>query len=224
MLQEMIQDYEIEKLKNLPDCDIEQSLAFEQKKRRAFYVAINVCIIRHFSGGNSLITSAGIIMSQYDKGLATWTPLIINVTQFVALAVYVLFFSSMFGKRALLVTSSGLLALLNLALIVSLIYRLEEMILLSIMAFMIIYGGMMLSAVWSYPSEIIPAAESLVPNTVHWIALSLSTLAPSLVMSIMPTDEVYPCFLFFLGYTLLAFFYFRAYVVESNGLSYQQTI
>jgi hypothetical protein len=177
-------------------------------------------MIRHFSGGNSLITSAGIIMSVYSKYLAKWTPLLINSTQFIALIVYVVFLSSSFGKRFLIVNSSGLLALLNMVLICSLLIKSEVCILLSIMGFMIIYGGMMLSAVWSYPSEIIPAAESLIPNTVHWVALSLSTLAPSLVMSIMPTDEVYPCFFFFFGYTLFAYFYFKENVVESNGLTY----
>jgi hypothetical protein len=103
------------------------------------------------------------------------------------LLIYVLIFSSLFGKRFLLVYSSGLLAVLNLALVVSLILKEELLILVSIMVFMFVYGGMMLSAVWSYPSEIIPAAESLVPNVVHWVALSLSTLAPSLVMSLMPS-------------------------------------
>lgn len=127
-------------------------------------------------------------MGEYSKELAKWTPLVINSTQFIALIAYVLFFSSSFGKRFLIVYASGLLALLNVALIYSLIMESEVGILVSIMGFMIIYGGMLLSAVWSYPSEIIPAAESLIPNIVHWVALSLSTLAPSLVMSLMPHD------------------------------------
>jgi hypothetical protein len=183
-------------------------------------VAINVCIVRHFSGGNSLITSAGIIMSEYSKDLAKWTPLAINSTQLIALIIYVLFFSQVFGKRFLIVNASALLAILNVALIVSLIYESEVGILVSIMAFMLVYGGMMLSAVWSYPSEIIPAGESLIPNTVHWVALSLSTLAPSVVMSLMPGNEVYPCFLFFFAYCFFAFIYFYENVVESNGLTY----
>ena len=52
----------------------------------------------------------------------------------------------------------------------------------------------------------------------------MSTLAPSLVMSLMPDSEVYPCFIFFFGYSAFAWWYFREEVVESNGLSYQQII
>ena len=186
---------------------------FKRKKKTAFFVALHVCIVRHFSGGNSLITSAGIIMGEYNQELAKWTPLAINSTQLIALILYILFFSQAFGKRSALVNASALLTLLNAALIFSLVLGWELGILLSIMAFMVVYGGMLLSAVWSYPSEIIPAAESLLPNTVHWIALSLSTMAPSLVMSLMPSDQVYPCFLFFFTYTFFAFLYFRENVV-----------
>lgn len=125
---------------------------FENKKKKAFYVAVHVCVIRHFSGGNSLITSAGIIMSHFDKSLAKWTPLSINSTQLIALFVFLVFLSSRFGKRPLLVTSTGLLALLNLFLVYSLIIRAEALILACIILFMVVYGGFLLSAVWSYPS------------------------------------------------------------------------
>lgn len=91
-------------------------------------------------------------MAEYSKNLAKWTPLAINSTQFIALIAYVLFFSSSFGKRFLIVYSSALLAALNLALIGSLLLSSEVGILLSIIGFMIVYGGMLLSAVWSYPS------------------------------------------------------------------------
>lgn len=115
-------------------------------------MAIHVCVIRHFSGGNSLITSAGIIMSHFDKGLAKWTPLSINSTQLIALFIFLVFLSSNFGKRSLLVTSTGLLALLNLLLVYSLVIKAEGLILACIIVFMVVYGGFMLSAVWSYPS------------------------------------------------------------------------
>lgn len=193
----------------------------EGKKTKSLWVAIHVCLVRHFSGGNSLIISAGIILQQFDKGLAKWTPLTINATQFVALVIYVLMFSTTFGKRFLIVTATGLLSFINFALVIGLIIKNEFFILVCIILFMIVYGGMLLSAVWSYPSEIIPPKQSLIPNFVHWIALSLSTLAPSLVMSVMPNKEVYPCFVFFLAYTIFAAVYFEKYIVESNGLSYK---
>ncbi len=94
---------------------------FKRKKQTAFFVALQVCVVRHFSGGNSLITSAGIIMGEYSKELAKWTPLAINSTQLIALVVYILFFSHAFGKRFLIVNASALLALLNVSLIFSLV-------------------------------------------------------------------------------------------------------
>lgn len=224
VLEEIKKDIQLEIVKSETSLDLQANESFKKKKSTAFYVALNVCVLRHFSGGNSLITSAGIIMNEYSKDLAKWTPLVINSTQLIALTTYILFFSHALGKRFLIVNSSALLALLNVALIASLIFESEVGILLSIMAFMMVYGGMLLSAVWSYPSEIIPASESLIPNTVHWIALSLSTLAPSLVMSVMPNNEVYPCFLFFFAYSFFAFIYFQGNVVDSNGLTYQEII
>lgn len=47
---------------------------------------------------------------------------------------------------------------------------------------MVVYGEMMLPAVWSYPYEIILAEESLIPKSVHRIALLLPTLDLSLVI------------------------------------------
>lgn len=91
-------------------------------------------------------------MSHFNKDLAKWTPLSINSTQLIALFVYLVFLSSSFGKRFLLVTSTGLLAVLNLALVYSLIIKEEGLILACITVFMLVYGGFLLSAVWSYPS------------------------------------------------------------------------
>lgn len=91
-------------------------------------------------------------MSHFDKDLAKWTPLSINSTQLIALFIYLVFLSSSFGKRSLLVTSTGLLAFLNLLLVYSLFARAEWAILGCIVVFMVVYGGFLLSAVWSYPS------------------------------------------------------------------------
>lgn len=39
--------------------------------------------------------------------------------------------------------------------------------------YMIIYGGSFISPIWSYPAEVIPASQALIPNIVHWTALAL---------------------------------------------------
>jgi hypothetical protein len=72
---------------------------FIQKKKTAYFVTMNVCICRHFSGGNSLITTAGIIMNAYNLDIGKWTPLLINSIQFVFLGLFILFFSKKLGKR-----------------------------------------------------------------------------------------------------------------------------
>jgi len=82
---------------------------------------MNVCISRHFTGGNSLIITAGLIVSVYDKTIGKWTPLIINLIQIIALVAYIVCFSHLFGKRKLLILSMGLLAIINTILVVTLV-------------------------------------------------------------------------------------------------------
>jgi len=87
-------------------------------------------------------------------------------------------FATKVGKRTLLISSSYMLAVINILIVVSFIIESSQMILGSLILFMFVYGGILLSAVWSYPSEIISADQSLLPNLMHWITLSISTLAP----------------------------------------------
>jgi len=89
---------------------------------------------------------------------------------------------------------------------------------------MVIYGGSFIAPIWAYPSEIVPASQSLMPNIFHWIALALSTLIPPLVMKVMPDNNPYPVFLFFGIYGLLSLIPVVRYLRESDGLTYKEII
>jgi hypothetical protein len=96
-------------------------------------------------------------------------------------------FAKSVGKRPVLVYSSGLLTLINTILVLSLVFSYKTGIFISVATFMMVYG-ILLSVTWSYPSEILPASEALLPNIMHWLALSLSTLAPFFIMAAMPNN------------------------------------
>jgi hypothetical protein len=61
-----------------------KKIDLQKNKQRAFYMGFHLCIIRHFVGGNALITSAGVLLSVIDKSIGHYTPLIINLVQLVA--------------------------------------------------------------------------------------------------------------------------------------------
>lgn len=43
-------------------------------------------------------------------------------------------------------------------------------------------------------------------------------------MSMMPNNEVYPCYIFFCLYSLFTFIHFKRQAVETNGLTYEEII
>jgi hypothetical protein len=87
-----------------------------------------------------------------------------------------------------------------------------------------VYGGSFIAPIWAYPSEIVPASESLLPNIFHWVALALSTLIPPLVMKVMPHHNPYPVFIFFGLYGFLSLIHLMRYLRESDGLTYKEII
>ena len=75
--------------------------------------------------------------------------------------------------------------------------------------YMAVYGAAFISPVWAYPSEIIPASESLLPNIMHWVALAISTLIPPLVTAALPHNNSYPVFFFFGIYGIVGFMHVK---------------
>ena len=89
--------------------------------------------------------------------------------------------------------------------------------------YMIFFGLIFSPVSFSYPAEIIPAAQNTLATTFTWIALAVTTLIPPVVMEKM-NGNAYPLFLFFGVYTTLSFFYMLAGLVESKGKKYKEII
>ena len=90
--------------------------------------------------------------------------------------------------------------------------------------YMAVYGVGFISPIWAYPSEVIPAAQQLPANILHWITASFTMLIPPLVASFMPRNNPYPVFIFFGIYGLIGFAHVRSTLRESNGLTYKQIV
>ena len=75
--------------------------------------------------------------------------------------------------------------------------------------FMAIYGVAFISPIWAYPSEVIPAAQQLPANILHWLSLSFSMLIPPLVSSFMPGNNPWPVFVFFGVYGVIGLVHVR---------------
>lgn len=55
----------------------------------------------------------------------------------------------------------------------------------------------MLSIAWSYPLEVIPPHNTMIPNILNWIGLSIVTIVPPLVVGAMPNNNAYQLFILF---------------------------
>lgn len=87
-------------------------------------------------------------------------------------------------------------------------------------SYMILYGATFLPISWSYPSEIIPAEQSIYPNIISWISLTIVVSVPPIIVGIMPDHNAYPLFFFFGLYGAVGFVYLLFKMVESKGRTY----
>lgn len=146
------------------------------------------------------------------------------MVQFISVLFGLIYVQSVMGKKSLFLISIPILSLLNLALVVAMIYEQVLSILMILCIYMAVYGAGFINPIWSYPSEIIPASESLPSNIVQWISLALCMLVPPLIEGIMPKNNPYPAFIFFGLYGFLGFAHVRCTIRESNGLTFKQII
>lgn len=167
-----------------------------------------------------MITQGGIFIKAINYGLGKYTSLIINSIQLVSVIIGLFFISSLIGKKPLFLLSIPLIALMNFALVVAMIYEQVLALLIIMCFFMAIYGAGFLSPIWSYPSEIIPASQALPSNILHWVTLALCLLVPPLVSG-FNNNNPYPVFIFFGIYGIIGFAHVRAVLRESNGLTYK---
>jgi hypothetical protein len=144
--------------------------------------------------------------------LGTYTSIIINSIQFIFVIIGLIDIQKLVGKRSLFLFSITILSLLNIGLAIAMIYSQVLAAEMIMCIYMTVYGGSFISPIWSYPSKIVPASQSLIPNIVHWLALALSTLIPPVITGIMPKNNAYPVFLFFGLYGLLSLLHVFRYL------------
>lgn len=82
---------------------------------------MHLSVIRHWTGGNAIITQGGLFISSLDKNLGHNTPIIINSIQFVFIVFGLVVVQKYIGKRPLFLFSVTILSLLNIALAIAMI-------------------------------------------------------------------------------------------------------
>ena len=92
----------------------------------------------------------------------------------------------------------------SLAIAITLIEQVEVAILLFMSIYMALYGANILTVCYSYPSEVMAPQMAVYPNIFNWIALTIVTSVPPVIVGIMPDNNAYPLFFFFGGYGIIA--------------------
>jgi hypothetical protein len=136
-------------------------------------MGLHLCVIRHWLAGNLIITQGGQFIGTFDKGLGHYTSLIVNLTQLVFVIIGLVWLQKIIGKRTMFLFSISMLSIINIGLGIAMMEYSSTASLMIMVIYMMIYGGSFISPIWSYPSEVIPASETIIPNIVHWTALAL---------------------------------------------------
>jgi Na+/melibiose symporter-like transporter len=124
----------------------------------AFTLGVHLCVVRHWIGGNAIITQGGLFIKNFNPELGHYTSLIINSVQFVFVLIGLVFLQKLMGKKPLFLLSITLLSLINLGLAVGMIFGQILACMFLMCLYMAIYGAAFISPIWAYPSEIIPAS------------------------------------------------------------------
>lgn len=115
-------------------------------------MGIHLCVIRHWTGGNAIISQGGLFINNIDKNVGHWTSIIINSIQFIFVVLGLVVIQKYLGKRPLFLFSVIILSLLNIALAISMIYTNLIVAEFIMCIYMAVYGGSFISPIWSYPS------------------------------------------------------------------------
>ncbi len=144
--------------------------------------------------------------------------------QLIANFFAVFFITKIFGRRPLFLFGTFMLIILNFAIAISLYFEKEDIIVTMMCLYMVAYGGSFLPVSWSYPSEIVAAEQTLIPNVIGWIGTSIVTSVPPIIIGAMPDHNAFPLFFFFGGYAIFGFTVIYLKLIESKGLTYEEII
>jgi hypothetical protein len=115
-------------------------------------LGVHLCIIRHWTGGNCIVTQGGLFIKNLDPDIGHYTSLIVNIVQFVFVMIGLIWVQKYLGKRPLFLISITLMSILNIALVLAMIFEKVLPSLMIMCIFMVVYGGSFISPIWSYPS------------------------------------------------------------------------
>lgn len=186
-------------------------------------MSIHLNIFRQFVGVNTIATFGGIMVSQIDATLGIYAGLILNAVQGFFTVLSTFWFINLFGKKPLYLISALLIGLCCFLVMAGYLANVNLLKIVPMVIYMVLFGLLFGPISWSYPSEIIPATKNTIATSITWVALSLTTLIPPIVIKAMD-GNAYPLFLFFGVYCALSFPYMYAGMVETKGLKYQNFI
>ena len=119
---------------------------------KAFGMGCHILLLRQFIGANCVTTFASQIIAAFDRSISTYMGLILNLVQFLGDLLSVLFLAYNFGRRPTFTIGIILMTIFSFAIAVSLIYQVEDAILLFMSIYMFLNGGAVLTVGYSYPS------------------------------------------------------------------------
>lgn len=88
----------------------------------AYALGVHLCVIRHWIGGNAIITQGGLFIKTFNPSLGRYTSLIINLVQFAFVIFGLIYLQKIMGKKPLFLLSIALLSFLDLGLAIGMIF------------------------------------------------------------------------------------------------------
>lgn len=169
-------------------------------------MSIHLNIYRQMIGVNTIVAFAGQMISAIDPNIGIYINTIINSIQLVATAISTFWLGNKFGRRPLYLSSGIIFALSSFLVTIGYLVKVNALIVIFMVVYMIFFGLLFAPVSWSYPSEIVPASQSAIAVVFTWVALAFTTIIPPIIMQEMNQDA-YPIFLFFGIYTTFSVFY-----------------
>lgn len=158
--------------------------------------------MQQFSGIKIIVAEIGPIIATYNKTLALYFPLFINLVPFICTAFSVLVLAR-FGRRPIILIGNLGVSLCGFA-IGAFFYQLKvtgsEGYLYGalgwIVVFTIFFGFTIGPAIWLYVPEIVPARIVPAATCMNWLGVSFCVIATPIIDSLFGGSP-YPMFFFF---------------------------
>lgn len=182
--------------------------------------------MQQFVGVGSVSAQVGNIIGTYNSTLGLYLPLIVNSVQLVGNFSAVFLLRSM-GRKTVALLGNGGVGLIDLAISVLFIFINDgNGIIIAVTVFLILYMllfGLTLGPItWLYIPEIIPADMVPYATVDNWVA---ATIVYSMTPMVVGAYGGNPSVLFFIftGLTFLFFVINALFMVETKGLSREET-